>query len=73
MLSPLTQTITSLVITPEFFPNMIDYAVDKGKMSQPEAEAYFNLKSYIMQGLIGAPVMGLITTAIVAIFTRKKA
>jgi len=73
VLSPLTQTITSLVITPEFFPNMITFAVENGKMSQVEAEEYFNLNSYIIQGLIGAPVMGLITTAIVAIFTRKKA
>lgn len=72
VLSPVTQAITSLIITPEFFPNMITYSVESGKMSQLEAEDYFNLKSYIIQGLVGAPVMGLITTAIVAIFTRKK-
>jgi hypothetical protein len=41
-------------------------------MTQEAAENYFNMKSYIIQGLIGAPVMGLITSAIVAIFTRKK-
>lgn len=72
ILSPLTQVITSLLITPEYFPNVIDYCVSQGKMTQEGAESYFNLKSYIIQGLIGAPVMGLLTTALVAIFTRRK-
>lgn len=70
--SPLTQVITSLVITPHYFQNAIDFAVSDGKMTQTEAENYFNLKSYIIQGLIGAPVMGLLTSLVVAIFTRKK-
>lgn len=73
VLSPLTQYITSVVIVPEYFPNIIRHAVATGIMKQEDAEAYFNLKSYIMQGLIGAPVMGLITTAIVAAFTRTRA
>jgi hypothetical protein len=70
--SPLTQIITSLFITPEFFQNAINYAVSSGKMEQAAAEKYFNLNSYIVQGLIGAPVMGIVTSALVAIFTRKK-
>ncbi len=73
ILSPLTQIITSKIITPEFFQNAINHAVSSGKMEQGAAEKYFNLGSYIIQGLIGAPVMGIITSAIVAIFTRKKA
>lgn len=70
-MSPLTQVITSLVITPEFFENAINYAVSNGKMDQSAAEKYFNLNSYILQGLIGAPIMGIVTTAIVAIFTKR--
>ncbi|MFP4025248.1 MAG: DUF4199 domain-containing protein [Thiohalospira sp.] len=70
--SPLTQYITSNLITPEYFPNMIDYVVEKGKMSQTEAENYFNLKNYTILVLISTPVMGIITTLIIAIFTRKK-
>jgi hypothetical protein len=46
--------------------------VSTGAMTQEAAEQYFSLKNYIIQGLIGAPVMGLVTTLIVAIFTRKK-
>lgn len=72
VLSPLTQYITSTIITPDFFANAIEYAVANGKTSREAAEAYFSLKSYIVQGLIGAPVMGIVTTAIVAIFTRGK-
>ncbi|MCK6605287.1 MAG: DUF4199 domain-containing protein [Ignavibacteriaceae bacterium] len=72
ILSPLTQYITSVIIVPEYFPNIIRHSVATGLMKQADAEAYFNLQSYIIQGLIGAPIMGLITTAIVAIFTRSK-
>ncbi len=72
VLSPLSQYITSTWITPEYFPNIINYSVSNGKMTQAEAESYYNLKSYIIQGLIGAPIMGLITTAIVALFTKSK-
>ena len=72
LLSPLTQYITSAFITPQYFPNAIKHAVSTNAMTQDAAEKYFNLKSYIIQGLIGAPVMGLATTLIVAIFTRKK-
>ena len=72
ILSPLTQYITSTIITPEYFTNVINYAVDQGKLSREAAENYFNLKSYMFQVLIATPIMGIITTAIVAIFTRKK-
>jgi hypothetical protein len=71
ILSPLTQCITTMVITPAYFPNAIHYAVSKGALSQQEAESYFSLKHYIVQGLIGAPLMGLMTTALVALFTRR--
>lgn len=71
ILSPLTQLIVSQVITPDFFTNAINHAVSSEEMTQQEAEQYFSLKSYILQGLIGAPVMGAVTSAIVAIFTRR--
>jgi len=70
-LSPLSQYITSTYVTPHFFENAIDYAVSKKFSTRPDAEAYFNLKSYIIQGLIGAPIMGVVTTLIVAAFTKR--
>lgn len=72
ILSPLTQYITSTFITPDYFQNAIAYGISSGKTTPEAAEEYFNLENYIVQGLIGAPVMGVLTTAIVAIFTRKK-
>jgi len=70
--SLLTQYITSTIISPDYFPNVIKYAVSEEQMTQEAAENMFNLKSYIIQAPIGAFIMGLLTAAIVAIFTRKK-
>ena len=72
ILSPFTQYITSFLITPEYFPNAIDYAVETGRMKREEAEAFFSYNNYMEQGLIFAPIMGILTSAIVAIFTRSK-
>jgi len=70
--SPLTQLITIKVITPDFFPNMINYVVESGKMSRENAEDYFSLTNYMMQSALGGLLMGAITSAIVALFVRKK-
>lgn len=72
-LSPLTQWITSTIITPEYFPNVIAYSLETGYHSSlEEAEAYFNLENYIIQSVIGAFVMGVVTAAIVAFFVKTK-
>ncbi len=73
MVSPLTQWITSAVISPDYFTNVAAYAVSEGKMTEDEAAAYFSMGNYIKQTVIFTPIMGVITTAIVAIFTRKSA
>lgn len=70
-LTPLTQWITSNYICPEYFPNVIAYAVENGQMDLEEAGNFFSMKSYIFQGSIGAIVMGIITSAIVALFVKK--
>lgn len=72
VISPLTQYITNTVIAPDYFTAMIKHTVNNDMMTLEEARANFNMKSYIIQGLIGTPVMGLVTTAIAAIFTKKK-
>ncbi|MFO7999109.1 MAG: DUF4199 domain-containing protein [Bacteroidales bacterium] len=73
LLSPLSQYIVSAVITPGYFSVAIDYAISEGKMTLEEAQASFNMRNYITQTLIFTPVMGIVTTLIVAIFTRRKA
>lgn len=69
--TPLTQLISHYVISPEYFPNVIEMAVETGVQSLEEAEAYFNLNNYILISTIFAFVVGILTSAIVAIFTRK--
>ncbi|WP_430817917.1 DUF4199 domain-containing protein [Carboxylicivirga sp. RSCT41] len=71
LLSPIGQYLTHAYLSPEYFPNVIALSVEQGKLTQEQAEAYFNLNSYIKQSMIGAIMMGAITSAIVAIFTRK--
>jgi|SRR5690554_886374 len=71
--SPLTQWIISTIITPEYFPTVISYSVETGYHSSlEEAEAYFNLQSYMVQSAIGALIMGIITSAVVAFFVKSK-
>jgi len=73
LLSPLTQWLTTAVISPEYFTNMSAYAVEQGLMTAEAAADYFSISSYLKQTVIFTPVMGVITTAVVAIFTRKSA
>jgi hypothetical protein len=72
VLSPGLQYVISTFITPDFFKNMIEYTVNQGQMTREEAEANFNLNSYIFQSTVGSAAMGLVTTAIVSIFTKTK-
>ncbi|ERM82646.1 hypothetical protein P872_06445 [Rhodonellum psychrophilum GCM71 = DSM 17998] len=72
ILAPLNQYMISTFITPEFFPNAIDYAVESGRMDREAAESYFSMKNYLLQSLIGTPLMGFLTSAVVAFFTKSK-
>lgn len=73
ILSPFSQWITSYVITPEYFPNVIQRSVELGYFATTEeAAANFNYENYAIQGAIGAFIMGIVTTAIAMLFIRSK-
>jgi hypothetical protein len=72
VLSPFGQLITAYVISPHYFENAISHGVANGLTTLEEAEAYFNLKNYIIQSTIFAPVMGVLTSAVVAFFVKSK-
>ncbi|MFY7828636.1 MAG: DUF4199 domain-containing protein [Flectobacillus sp.] len=72
LLAPLTQWITTNIITPEFFPNVIRYVIAHQMMTKEEALNQFNQKNYIIQSMIGAPIMGMLTTVIVSFFVKGK-
>ena len=71
-LTPLAQLISSLLITPDYFPNIIDYTVEAGEKTREEAEAYFNLGNYILQSTLFALLSGIVTAAIAALILRRK-
>ena len=72
-LTPLTQYIISLWIAPDYFENMITYSIEIGERTREDAEAFFNLESYILQSTVFALISGLVTAAIVALILRKRA
>ncbi|WP_026935475.1 DUF4199 domain-containing protein [Christiangramia echinicola] len=72
ILSPLAQYVTHEFITPDYFDNVIAYSVESGAMTQEAAEEYFNLTSYVIQSFFFALVVGVVTSAIVAYFVKKK-
>ena len=72
VLSPLAQYITHELITPNYFENVIEYSVESGAMKREAAEEYFNLTSYIIQSFFFALVVGVVTSAIVAYFVKRK-
>lgn len=70
--TPLTQYLVHEVISPSYFDNIISYSVDSGRMTQEKAEEFFNLNSYIIQSIFMALGAGVVTSAIVAFFLKKK-
>ena len=71
LLSPLAQYITHNYITPEYFESVSRYSVTNDLMSIEEANDYFNINNYMLQSAIGALGVGLVISAIVAIFMRR--
>ena len=72
LLSPINQLITSYIITPDYFANVIDHTVKSGMFTQEKAEAQFNIKNYIITGIIGGLVTGVIFSAVISLFTKSK-
>lgn len=72
VLAPLNQWVISTKLSPEYFPNIIEYAVKNENQDRQAMEAYFNVKAYMIQSFIGAIVMGAMTSAVVSIFLRPR-
>jgi hypothetical protein len=72
LLTPLLQYMTNMFISPDFFKNMIAYAVENGKITTEQAESYFNMKSYLFQATFSTLSFGVVISAIVAYFSKTK-
>jgi hypothetical protein len=71
ILTPVSNFITFKFITPDYFTSAIDFVTSTGLKSRPDAEAQFNFNSYLVQGALGAAVLGTITAAIVSFFVKR--
>lgn len=71
ILTPFVLIIFHKAIAPEFFPNMIEYSVSKGN-SKEIAENYFNLSSFIIQNIFSTLSLGVVISAVVALFLQTK-
>ena len=72
ILSPIVQYLSFALISPNYFENAIQNAVNLKSMSELNAKAYFNLKSYIIQGFLGGISTGIVIGGIVAYFLQTK-
>ena len=70
--TPITQWVISYIVTPNYFTNVIAYSVETGVMDVTTAKEYFSYKNYVIQGSIFGLLMGIVTTAIVALFVKSK-
>ena len=71
ILSPVSQYIVHTIISPEYLDNLIAMGVEKGKGTEEELAKFSNLKSYIIMSFFSAIVMGAVTSAIIALITKR--
>lgn len=66
LLTPLSQWVTSTLIAPDYFDQMIAFTVETGVMTQEAAEAEFNLGNYVLLSTVFAPAAGIVTSVVMA-------
>lgn len=72
LLSPIVQYISFEFISPNYFENAIQNAIKLKSMTLLNAQTFFNIRSYIIQGFLGGISMGIVTGGIVAYFLQTK-
>ncbi len=73
ILSPIATYLLLEVISPNYLQNLSAYAVQQGEATPEIAATMFTLKSYIIQGVVGAVFAGLITSAVLSLFIKRTA
>ncbi|RKS02275.1 MULTISPECIES: DUF4199 domain-containing protein [unclassified Flavobacterium] len=76
LLMPIAQFVIYKSISPHFFETIIEYKTKSPLLSRhvtlKDAQSYFNLKSYMIQGVFSGLSMGIITGALVSLLLRNK-
>ncbi|MGK4568930.1 DUF4199 domain-containing protein [Flavobacterium sp. 3HN19-14] len=72
ILNPLVQYISYEIISPNYFKMISAYRIAH-KVPVTTTDSLYNIKSYIMQGILNCMSLGVVTSAIVALFIKTKA
>ncbi|UUV21159.1 DUF4199 domain-containing protein [Flavobacterium sp. CBA20B-1] len=73
LLSPISQYIIYENISPDYFENIINYQLSKGKQTRESLELIHNMNFTIRQGVMNALSLGVIYSALYAwVFKTKK-
>lgn len=72
LLSPVSQLISTGLISPEYFENMREFAVSSRQMSAEEAESRLNILAFIVQSVVGGLVTGAVFSALVSLLIRNR-
>ncbi len=71
MVIPVT-LISHTLISPHYFTNIKAYSIQSGQMTAAEAENYFSIRNYTIVGIIGGMILGIVTSAFMALILQKK-
>jgi hypothetical protein len=72
MLTPLVYYFFFTFINPGYFEAFRNYAIQLKIATADQAASDFNLKSYLVQSVISAIVMGVLSTSIIGFFARTR-
>ncbi len=67
-----SQLVFHYIINPDFFEDMIQYAVAYGHNTPAQAAQYYNLRTSLIESVLGSLVLGTLIAAIMAYFMRTK-
>ena len=66
-----TTIITTKIISPDYFSNAIAFYTDNRSMTGEQAVQQFNLQAFIIQGIFGAIITGVLFSLVTSAIVRK--
>lgn len=72
ILSVLAQYISYTVISPDYVNNYVDFLTRTKKMTAEQAQLFFSFNSLVLQGASSGISLGVIISAIVALFIKTE-
>jgi len=71
LLGPILQLVVSLYISPHFFKNAIEFAIQNSNEMSQDIEKYFCLSNYIIQSTVQLFLAGLLSSFFLSLFIRR--